>query len=166
MTKESIDLIKEDVAYEVEAAYAEVILGDKLLQTCPSNLKVSPLTGVPRRNRRGRIILDLAFAARKGKTGRGRKQSREDEVILQEYANDSKVRLAPQAPVKELCYVLPRLLDFMSSVSAEEHIHFPRWTWSTVIGAWSLNRKRVGIFCYIMPLRPGESIIPRALQMG
>ena len=144
-TKESIDIIKEEVAYEVKAGYAEVISGDKLFQTRPSNLKVSPLTVVPQRNRRGRIILDLAFAAGKGKTGRGRKQSREDEVILQEYANDSKVRRAPQAPVKELCYVLPRLLNFMSSVSAEEHIHFPRWTWSTVIGAWSLNRKCVGI---------------------
>ena len=103
-TKESIDIIKEEVAYEVKAGYAEVISGDKLFQTRPSNLKVSPLTVVPQRNRRGRIILDLAFAARKGKTGRGRKQSREDEVIWQEYANDAKVRLAPQAPVKELCY--------------------------------------------------------------
>jgi hypothetical protein len=46
-TKESIDIIKEEVAYEVKAGYAEVISGDKLFQTRPSNLKVSPLTVVP-----------------------------------------------------------------------------------------------------------------------
>jgi hypothetical protein len=54
-TEESIDLIKEDVAYQVKAGHAEVILGDKLLQKRPSNLKVSPLTVVPQRNQRGRI---------------------------------------------------------------------------------------------------------------
>jgi hypothetical protein len=47
-------------------------------------------------------------------------------VILQEFVNDLTVRLAPDTPVKELGNVLPRILDFMASVPAEEHIHFAK----------------------------------------
>jgi hypothetical protein len=168
-TAESIDLIETDVAYQVKAGYAEVILWDKLLEIRPPNLKVSPLAVIPQRNRRGRMILDLSFAVRKGKTGRGRKRSRKDEVILQESVNDSTARLAPGAPVKELGNVLPRLLDFMNSVPAEEHIYFSKMDladgyWRMVVepdARWN--------FAYVMPSRPGEPIklvIPRALQMG
>jgi hypothetical protein len=47
-------------------------------------------------------------------------------VILQASVNDTTVRLAPEEPVKELGKVLPRLLDFMATVPAEEHIHFSK----------------------------------------
>jgi hypothetical protein len=54
---------------------------------------VSPLVVVPQRDRRGCMILDLSFAVCRGNTGRGRKRSWREEVILQESVNDSTVRL-------------------------------------------------------------------------
>jgi hypothetical protein len=61
-TPESIELIAEDVAYQVKSGYAEIISWEDLSRLRPANLKVSPLAVVPQRNRRGRMILDLSFA--------------------------------------------------------------------------------------------------------
>jgi hypothetical protein len=84
------------------------------------------------------MILDLSFAARSrrnnrkgthrkgthrkgthwGKTDRG--QKRHDEDITQASGfNDNTRRLAPDVPVQELGNVLPRLLDFIATVPAE-----------------------------------------------
>jgi hypothetical protein len=57
-------------------------------------------------------------------------------IILQESVNDSMVRLAPDTPMKELGNVLLRILDFMASVPAKEHIHFARWIWPMGTGEW------------------------------
>jgi hypothetical protein len=73
MTPESIALIEADVAYQVQAGYAEIITWDELCRLRPKNLKVSPLAVVPQRNRRGRMILDLSFAVRRGRS-QGRKR--------------------------------------------------------------------------------------------
>jgi hypothetical protein len=72
------------------------------------------------------MILDLSFAVRRGKLGRGRKGSHLNDAVLQPSVNDMTERLAPEAPVKELGNVLPRLFDFMASVPPEEHIHFSK----------------------------------------
>jgi hypothetical protein len=72
------------------------------------------------------MILDLSFAVRRGKSGRGRKRSHLNDAVLQPSVNDMTERLAPEAPVKELGNVLPRLFDFMASVPPEEHIHFSK----------------------------------------
>jgi hypothetical protein len=73
------------------------------------------------------MILDLSFAVRRGQRApRGRKRTAASEVILQPSVNDTTVRLAPEGPVKELGNVLPRILDFMATVPAEEHIHFAK----------------------------------------
>ena len=66
-TDESLALIEEDVAYQVKAGYARIISWEDLQRLRPRNLKVSPLAVVPQRNRRGRMILDLAFAVRRGR---------------------------------------------------------------------------------------------------
>jgi hypothetical protein len=65
-TDDSIALIAEDVAYQVKAGYAEIVSWDDLCKIRPKNLKVSPLAVVPQRDRRGRMILDLSFAVRRG----------------------------------------------------------------------------------------------------
>jgi hypothetical protein len=74
------------------------------------------------------MILDLAFAVRRGRTsGRKRKHGGDDDdILLQASVNDTTVRQAPETPVKELGHVLPRILDFMASVPEEEHIHFSK----------------------------------------
>jgi hypothetical protein len=56
LTPELIELIAEDVEYQVKAGYAQVISWAELQRLRPENLKVSPLAVVPQRNRRGRMI--------------------------------------------------------------------------------------------------------------
>jgi hypothetical protein len=114
------------------------------------------------------MILDLSFAVRRERT-QGRKRSIREEEILQASVNDTTVRLAPEEPVKELGNVLPRILDFMAEVPAEEHIHFSKLDladgyWRMVVAPearWN--------FAYVMPSPPGTPtrlVVPRALQMG
>jgi hypothetical protein len=168
LTPESIELIAEDVEYQVKAGYAQVISWDELQRLRPKNLKVSPLAVVPQRNRRGRMILDLSFAVRRGRT-RGRKRSHNDEVILQESVNDSTVRQAPEIPVKELGNVLPRLLDFMADVPAAEHIHFSKMDLADGYWRMVVEPSSRWNFAYVMPSVPGTPtrlVVPSALQMG
>jgi hypothetical protein len=166
---ESIALIAEDVAYQVKAGYAEVVLWEDLCQHPPQNLKVSPLAVVPQRDRRGRMILDLSFAVRRGCGQRGRKRSREGEAILQASVNDTTVRIAPEGPVKELGNVLPRILDFMATVPSSEHIHFSKMDLADGYWRMIVEPDARWNFAYVMPSSPGEPVrlvIPRALQMG
>jgi hypothetical protein len=97
------------------------------------------------------MILDLLFAVRRGKEQRGCKRSRRDEAILQPSVNDTTVRLAPEGPVKELGNVLPRILDFMASVPAHEHIHFSKMDLAD--GYWQMVVKPEARwnFAYVMP---------------
>jgi hypothetical protein len=167
-TPDSIQLIKEDVTYQVKAGYAQIITWEELCRIRPKNLKVSPLAVVPQRNRRGRMILDLSFAVRRGRT-RGRKRSQRDEIILQESVNDSTARLAPDKPVKELGNVLPRILDFMAHVPADEHIHFSKMDLADGYWRMIVEHESRWNFAYVMPSPPGTPIrlvIPSALQMG
>jgi len=167
---ESIALVKEDVAYQVKAGYAEVIPWEELRKLRPKHLKISPLAVVPQRNRRGRMILDLSFAVRRQRRGqeRGRKRTHEDD-ILQESVNDTTVRQAPDIPVKELGNVLPRLLDFMATVPKEEHIHFSKLDLADGYWRMIVEREARWNFAYVMPGKPGEEkmiVVPSALQMG
>jgi hypothetical protein len=72
------------------------------------------------------MILDLSFAVRQVAKKKGRQRSRQGGQVLEDSVNDTTVRLAPEAPLKELGNVLPRLLDFMASILPEEHIHFSK----------------------------------------
>jgi hypothetical protein len=180
-SEESIKLVQEDVAYQVKAGYAEIIAWNDLQKLRPKQLKISPLAVVPQRNRRGRMILDLSFAVRarrnnkkgahRGQTNRGRKRQRRkhDDDIIQASVNDTTTRLAPDVPVKELGNVLPRLLDFMATVPAEEHIHFSKLDLADGYWRMIVTREERWNFSYVMPARPGEElmvVVPSALQMG
>jgi hypothetical protein len=92
MTGKSItQLIVEDVAYQVKADYAQIIMWEELQQTRPKNLKASPLTVEPQRNRRGRMILYLSFAIHCEQT-QGCKRSIQDEESLQPSMNNTSER--------------------------------------------------------------------------
>jgi hypothetical protein len=88
-TNKSIVLIAEDVAYQITAGYAQIIMWEKLCQTRPKNLKVSPLAVVPQRNCRGRMILDFLFPVRCERTLRGQKRSIQDKESLQPLVNNT-----------------------------------------------------------------------------
>jgi hypothetical protein len=69
-TPEALELIQEDIAYQVRTGYAEILEWSWLKENLPAQLKISPLAVVPQANRRGQIILDLSFPVlRKSQTG-------------------------------------------------------------------------------------------------
>lgn len=65
MTPEAIELVTEDVAYQVKAGYARIFTWAELKRMRPKKLKISPLAVIPQKGRRGRMILDLSFPVRK-----------------------------------------------------------------------------------------------------
>jgi hypothetical protein len=163
-------LIKDDIAYQVRAGYAEVVLWDTLKAQIPLELKVSPLAVVPQQNRWGRMILDLSFPVLRQSRGKKRKrQARGEREILKESVNDSTARLAPEAPVKELGNVLARLLRFMQEVPAEEDIHFAKIDLADGYWRMIVEKSSRWNFAYVLPgpaNTPVQLVIPSALQMG
>lgn len=98
-TPDAIELVHEDVKYQVEAGFSEIVLWDDIRHRLHKNFKVSPVAVVPQPNRRGRIILDLSFPVRRqGKSSRRHYRMGE---IIQESVNDTTVRLAPPEAVKQ-----------------------------------------------------------------
>jgi hypothetical protein len=64
-TPDAIQLVHEDVEYQIQAGFSEVVLWDKIKHDLHPNFKISPVAVVPQPNRRGRIILDLSFPVRR-----------------------------------------------------------------------------------------------------
>eukprot|EP00957_Ditylum_brightwellii_P122468 9338820-Ditylum_brightwellii.AAC.1 len=58
---EAINLVHEDVAYQVRAGFCQVIPWERLKDNLPEHLKVSLVAVISQIGRRGRIILDLSF---------------------------------------------------------------------------------------------------------
>ena len=61
LTPESLELFQEDIAYQVQAGFSEVVLLEDLMKDPPANLKISPVAVFPQANRHGQIILNLSF---------------------------------------------------------------------------------------------------------
>ena len=98
MTPESIQLVHDDVAYQVAAGFCQVVAWDTLRTHLPSSLKVSPLAVIPQRDRRGRIILDLSFDVRQPLP----KPTRCMGPIIQDSVNKTSTIIVPEGPVKAI----------------------------------------------------------------
>eukprot|EP00978_Attheya_sp_CCMP212_P043794 scaffold291972_cov60-Attheya_sp.AAC.1 len=147
-TPESISLIVEDVAFQVNAGFSHIITWDSIKDNPPAKLKVSPLAVVPQLNRK--------------------KGSRTLGPVVQVSVNDTSTTLAPTWPVNELGKVLLRLLDFMREVPANESIRFAKIGLSN--GFWHMIVPEADCwhFTYVLPDVPGAPIrlvIPHALQV-
>lgn len=163
LNPEARALVQEDVQYQVDAGFSEIVLWDDYKVDMPSNLKISPLAVVPQANRRGRLILDLSFGVYRSVSGRQR------GPLMQESVNDTTERLSPPGPIHELGKVLPRIIDFMASTPLEDEIMFSKIDLSD--GFWRIivNKAECSNFAYVLPDPPGHPIrlvIPHALQMG
>jgi hypothetical protein len=58
---DNIQLVHEDIQYQVEAGFSEILLWEDVKRLRPRSLKILPITVIPQKDRRGRIILDLSF---------------------------------------------------------------------------------------------------------
>jgi hypothetical protein len=124
--EDAIALVHEDVAYQVTAGFSTVVLWDDIKDHLHPNFKISPVAVVPQTGRRGRIILDLSFPLRRPQSTKRRRGRPQSADIVQESVNDSTVKLAPEAAVKAIGQVLPRLFQFMAETPADEMIGFSK----------------------------------------
>jgi hypothetical protein len=160
-----MELVHEDVQYQVDAGFSRIVMWDNIKHNTPSKLKVSPLAVVPQTNRRGRLILDLSFPVHQ----RSQQSKRKLGQVIQAAVNDTTTPLAPEKPVNELGKVLLRIFDFMLEVPAGETINFSKIDLSDGFWRMVVEAEDAWNFAYVLPDPPGSPIrlvVPHALQMG
>ncbi|KAI2500877.1 hypothetical protein MHU86_13597 [Fragilaria crotonensis] len=127
LTPEARALIADEVDYQVQAGFTEIMEWTAVQKLAPRNLKVSPLAVIPQVNRRGRLLLDLSFPVHWYPSDRPKKRIRQtDGRLVQPAVNSTTTSLSPQQPVKELGQVFSRLLDFLAAVPLQEIIHLAK----------------------------------------
>ena len=164
LTPESLELFQEDIAYQVQAGFSEVVLLEQLMKDPPANLKFSPVAVVPQANRRGRIILNLSFPIR-SKTTNPRRAGK----IVQPSVNESTIQTAPSTPVKLIGVVLFEMFEYMAAAPPNVDILLSKVDLSDGFWRMTVHAHDCYNFCYILPQPPSEStrvVIPSALQMG
>ena len=114
-SEEAIKLFEEDIAYQVDAGFAKIVLWDNIKHRPPSTLKISPVAAVPQTNRRPRIILDLSFGVRMG------------TEIIQQAVNDTTVTASHPAALNYLGSTMPRILQFMAHAPPSRPIYFSKY---------------------------------------
>jgi hypothetical protein len=166
-TPEGMQLVHEDVEYQVLAGFSEVVLWDDIKHHLPTHFKISPVAVVPQPNRRGRIILDLSVPVHRKNKSTRRKHRMGD--IIQASVNDTMVKLAPMEAVKAIGQVLPNLFKFMADTPPEEVIVFSKIDLSDGFWRMIVAEDSKWNFCYVMPdpdSSPTRIVVPSALQMG
>jgi hypothetical protein len=137
--------------------------------TAYPNFKISPVAVAPQTGRRGRIILDLSFPVRRESKKRRRNGHPLPSEIVQASVNKTTIKLAPEAAVKAIGQVLPRLFQFMVVTPEEEVISFSKIDLS--VGFWRMivEEDQQWKFCCVMPDLPCSPVcivVPSTLQMG
>jgi hypothetical protein len=162
-TPEAIQLFEEDIAYQVNGGFCEVVLASDLMKDPPKNLKISPVATVPQANRRPRIILDLSFPVRRPA------ERRRMGPKLVESVNHTTEALSPQAPVKLIGKVLQELFEFMAQAPSESDVLLGKVDLSDGFWRMIVKPEHRWNFCYVLPQQPGRPmriVVPYALQMG
>ena len=172
LTPDARQLISDEMDYQVAAGFSEIKPWAEVQALNPTPLKVSPLAVIPQVGRRGRLLLDLSFAAQAPR-GQGKRARRQYVATppppLAPSVNDTTTKQSPEYPVKELGRVLPRLLHFMATVPPEETIMFSKIDLAD--GSWRMlvAEETIWNFAYTLPgtdTGPASLVIPHALQMG
>jgi hypothetical protein len=164
MEPENIQLVHEDVQYQVDAGFSKIVLWEDLKKLKPGTLKISPLAVVPQKNRRGRLILDLSFPVYPQRT---KANPRPDP--MQAGVNGTTVKLAPQEPVREIGNVLRRVLTLLDSADMDEVVMLAKIDLSDGFWRMLVEEDQQYNFAYVMPDPEGSPVrvvVPAALQMG
>ena len=146
-----MELVHEDIAYQVKAGFTEVVYWDEIKNQLPTNFKVSPVAVIPQTGRRGRIILDLSFPVRRPPDQQSQSKRRRMGEVMAESVNDTTKKLAPAGPVHEIGQVLPRLLHFMASTPKDHEIRLRKVDLSDGFWRMLVAPKEKWNFCYVMP---------------
>ncbi len=104
LTPEARDLIDDEMKYQIQAGFSEMVLWRTIQHAYPTNLKVSPLAVIPQVGRRGRLLLDLSFPSQAARPAS--KRERRTWVVpppLAPSVNSTTI----QKKTEYLFYVLP-----------------------------------------------------------
>jgi hypothetical protein len=160
LTPDALQLITDEVAYQVAAGFSEIMTWDAIQALKPAQLKVSHLAVTVRPIVRGPLS-----------SGRWKRaqQSYASAVPLAPAVNDTTTKQSPDYPVKELGRVLPRLLHFMAAVPGEDTIKIAKIDLSDGFWRMLVAEDDKWSFAYALPGTtdgPLKLVIPHALQMG
>jgi hypothetical protein len=166
---ENIELVWDEVAYQVEAGFLHMVPEVELFaHGYPSNMKVSRLAVVPQRNRQGRLILNLSAGVElplKRIPGSWRSQKRAQASV-----NETTSPAEDQEAVKRLGNTMADALLFQFESPCHWEV---RWSkidlsngfWRMIVQAGQENN-----FVYELPDHPKHPgkwfVVPSALQMG
>jgi hypothetical protein len=162
-----ISLVHEDVAYQVQPRFSEIVLWSNIKHVLPQNFKISPALVVPQPNQRRSILFDLSFPMRRrNKSARRRHKMGE---IIQALVNNTSFRPAPTEAIKAIGQLLPNLFQFMAGTQQEEVIAFLKIDLSDGFWQMRVEASSKWHFYYVMPNSegcPACIVVPSALQMG
>ena len=97
LTPEARVLIEEEMQYQIQAGFSEMVTWDSMRGSHPANLKVSPLAVIPQVGRRGRLYSHLLeyYTTLEACTGANRQQYTK---LLSQMADCELVRLTLSDP--------------------------------------------------------------------
>jgi hypothetical protein len=156
-TKEVIDLIKSDVDYQIKAGSTKLVPWETIKYDPPENLKISPVTVIFYKERRGRILVDLSLPVKLG------------NKIIQQSTNETTRQQAPLESLDQLVKVMNRMVGYMAWSPNYKPVRFAVWDISDGFWRVCVDPAQAWDFCFVYPTKPGQPIIiavPEALQMG
>jgi hypothetical protein len=169
LTPENMALVWDEVLYQVEAGFVELILESELFRAGgPSNMKISRLAVVPQKNRRGRLILNLSAGVElppKRKPGSRRKGKRTHPSV-----NETSEPAADQEAVKRLGTTMAAALLFQLECPCHWEARWSKIDLSDGFWRMIVQAGKEHNFVYAMPQHPAHPgkwfVVPSALQMG
>ena len=168
LTPGGIELIWEDIQYQVQAGFVRIVTEEELFQDAPpGELKVSRVAIVPQLNRRDRIILNLSAEVAIQERGRRPHRGRTDHHPS---VNETTEDAEDQVAVQKLGQSVPALLRFTFEVDCEWELWWQKI--DLLDGFWRMVVEGGAEFNFVfqMPPRPGDTgrhyVIPSSLQMG
>lgn len=170
LTPENIDLIWEDVSYQVDANFVKLVPDHVLFGPEPSpELKISRLAVVPQNDRRGRLILNLSAPV--DLPPKRIPGSRHKKKYVHPSVNETTTDVDDQAPVKALGTAMHSILQFCFETKCDWEILWQKIDLSDGFWRMIVEAGKEYNFVYEMPPRPGDGgkrffVVPSSLQMG
>ena len=152
-----MELIKEDIACQVEAGFSRTGNCDDIKHNPLGKLNVSPAVVVPQIKRRDHIILDLSFPVRVG------------AQLIQQDVNNTTTPTSHPKTMDYLTSAMPHILEFMAHALPKHPIYFSKYDVSNGFWRMVVAKGSKWNFTYVLPKNEGEPIhfvVPNALQMG
>jgi hypothetical protein len=112
MEPDGIKLVHEDIQYQVDAGFSQIVLWTDIQNCGPSTLNFPHSTT---KKHRSRLILNLSFPVYPQRT-----QAKPHLQPLQQGVNDTTSRLVPYSPVRKIGNVFSRVLSLLHDAQADE----------------------------------------------